>query len=153
MIATVAEGIKTHCPDAFVISHHQPARRDGLGDEAKKSGLPANRDRRHGLLCSSQFALPVLFHGAGVRRVGIEDVRAFVLGGHGGTMVPLTRYSTVAGIPVPDLIKMGWSTQAKIDAIVERTANGGGEIVKLLERGSAFYGRPPPRRSRWRKRS
>jgi malate dehydrogenase len=66
-------------------------------------------------------------------------VTAFVLGGHGDTMVPLTRYSTVAGIPVPDLIKMGWTTQAKIDAIVERTANGGGEIVKLLERGSAFY--------------
>jgi malate dehydrogenase len=71
--------------------------------------------------------------------VSVEDVRAFVLGGHGDTMVPLTRYSTVAGIPVPDLIKMGWTTQAKIDAIVERTANGGGEIVKLLERGSAFY--------------
>jgi malate dehydrogenase len=66
-------------------------------------------------------------------------VTAFVLGGHGDTMVPLTRYSTVAGIPVPDLIKMGWTTQEKIDAIVERTANGGGEIVKLLERGSAFY--------------
>ncbi len=62
-----------------------------------------------------------------------------MLGGHGDTMVPLTRYSTVAGIPVPDLIKMGWTTQAKIDAICERTANGGGEIVKLLERGSAFY--------------
>jgi malate dehydrogenase len=69
----------------------------------------------------------------------VEDVRAFVLGGHGDTMVPLTRYSTVAGIPVPDLIKMGWTTQAKIDAIVKRTADGGGEIVRLLERGSAFY--------------
>ena len=64
---------------------------------------------------------------------------AFVLGGHGDTMVPLTRYSTVAGIPVPDLIKMGWSTQERIDAICARTANGGGEIVKLLEKGSAFY--------------
>jgi malate dehydrogenase len=71
--------------------------------------------------------------------VSVQDVRAFVLGGHGDTMVPLTRYSTVAGIPVPDLIKMGWSTQERIDAIVTRTANGGGEIVKLLERGSAFY--------------
>ncbi len=71
--------------------------------------------------------------------VSVEDVTAFVLGGHGDSMVPLIRYSTVAGIPVPDLIKMGWSTQAKIDAIVTRTANGGGEIVKLLERGSAFY--------------
>jgi len=71
--------------------------------------------------------------------VSVEDVRAFVLGGHGDTMVPLTRYSTVAGIPVPDLIKMGWTTQDKIDAIVKRTADGGGEIVRLLERGSAFY--------------
>jgi malate dehydrogenase len=69
----------------------------------------------------------------------VEDVTAFVLGGHGDTMVPLVRYSTVAGIPVPDLIKMGWTTQEKIDAIVTRTANGGGEIVKLLEKGSAFY--------------
>jgi malate dehydrogenase len=71
--------------------------------------------------------------------VSVEDVTAFVLGGHGDTMVPLTRYSTVAGVPVPDLIKMGWTTQERIDAIVARTANGGGEIVKLLERGSAFY--------------
>jgi malate dehydrogenase len=71
--------------------------------------------------------------------VSVEDVTAFVLGGHGDTMVPLTRYSTVAGIPVPDLIKMGWTTQEKIDAICARTANGGGEIVKLLEKGSAFY--------------
>jgi len=62
-----------------------------------------------------------------------------VLGGHGDTMVPLTRYSTISGIPVPDMIKMGWSTQGKIDAIVERTRNGGGEIVALLETGSAFY--------------
>ena len=68
-----------------------------------------------------------------------RDVTAFVLGGHGDTMVPLTRYSTVAGIPVPDLIKMGWTTPERIDAIVTRTANGGGEIVKLLEKGSAFY--------------
>jgi malate dehydrogenase len=71
-----------------------------------------------------------------------------VLGGHGDTMVPLVRYSTVAGIPVPDLIKMGWTTQAKIDAIVQRTANGGGEIVKLLE-PAAPSTRRPPRRSRW----
>jgi malate dehydrogenase len=69
----------------------------------------------------------------------VEDVTAFVLGGHGDTMVPLTRYSTVAGIPVPDLITMGWTTQERIDAICARTANGGGEIVKLLEKGSAFY--------------
>ena len=71
--------------------------------------------------------------------MSVEDVTAFVLGGHGDTMVPLVRYSTVAGIPVPDLVAMGWTTQDKVDAIVKRTANGGGEIVKLLERGSAFY--------------
>jgi malate dehydrogenase len=71
--------------------------------------------------------------------VSVEDVTAFVLGGHGDTMVPLVRYSTVAGIPVPDLVKMGWTTQDKVDAICARTANGGGEIVKLLEKGSAFY--------------
>ncbi|MDE2333377.1 MAG: malate dehydrogenase, partial [Rhodospirillales bacterium] len=71
--------------------------------------------------------------------VSVEDVTAFVLGGHGDTMVPLPRYSTVAGIPVPDLIKMGWTTQERIEAIIKRTANGGGEIVKLLEKGSAFY--------------
>jgi malate dehydrogenase len=71
--------------------------------------------------------------------VSVEDVTAFVLGGHGDTMVPLVRYSTVAGIPLPDLIRMGWSTQARIDEIVERTRNGGAEIVNLLKTGSAFY--------------
>jgi malate dehydrogenase len=101
-----------------------------------KSGLPANRVvGMAGILDSSRFRL-FLAHEFGV---SVEDVTAFVLGGHGDTMVPLTRYSTVAGIPVPDLVKMGWTTQAKIDAIVKRTADGGGEIVKLLERGSAFY--------------
>ena len=71
--------------------------------------------------------------------VSVEDVTAFVLGGHGDTMVPLIRYSTVAGIPVPDLVKMGWTTQARVDEIVKRTANGGAEIVNLLKTGSAFY--------------
>jgi malate dehydrogenase len=71
--------------------------------------------------------------------VSVEDVTAFVLGGHGDTMVPVVEYSTVAGIPIPDLIKMGWSTQDKIDAIVKRTRGGGGEIVALLKTGSAFY--------------
>ncbi|HBK06346.1 MAG TPA: malate dehydrogenase, partial [Acetobacteraceae bacterium] len=102
----------------------------------EKSGLPANKVvGMAGVLDSSRFQLFL----AQEFNVSVKDVTAFVLGGHGDTMVPLTRYSTVAGIPVPDLIKMGWSTQAKIDAICERTANGGGEIVKLLERGSAFY--------------
>jgi malate dehydrogenase len=71
--------------------------------------------------------------------VSIEDVTAFVLGGHGDTMVPLVRYSAVAGIPIPDLIKIGWTSQARIDAIVQRTRDGGAEIVNLLKSGSAFY--------------
>ena len=72
-------------------------------------------------------------------RVSVEDVTAFVLGGHGDDMVPLVRYSTVAGVPLPDLVKLGWTTQEKLDAIVERTRKGGGEIVNLLKTGSAFY--------------
>ena len=135
VIAQVAEGIKTNCPNAFIICITNPL--DAMVWVMKeKSGLPANKVvGMAGVLDSSRFQLFL----AQEFGVSVEDVRAFVLGGHGDTMVPLTRYSTVAGIPVPDLIKMGWSTQAKIDAIVERTANGGGEIVKLLERGSAFY--------------
>jgi malate dehydrogenase len=135
VIAEVADGIKTHCPDSFVICITNPL--DAMVWVMKeKSGLPANKVvGMAGVLDSSRFQLFL----AQEFGVSVQDVTAFVLGGHGDTMVPLTRYSTVAGIPVPDLIKMGWSTQAKIDAIVERTANGGGEIVKLLERGSAFY--------------
>jgi len=135
VIAQVAEGIKTHCPGAFVICITNPL--DAMVWVMKeKSGLPAHKVvGMAGVLDSSRFQLFL----AQEFGVSVEDVRAFVLGGHGDTMVPLTRYSTVAGIPVPDLIKMGWTTQAKIDAIVARTANGGGEIVKLLERGSAFY--------------
>ena len=135
VIAQVAEGIKTNCPNAFVICITNPL--DAMvWVMQKKSGLPANKVvGMAGILDSSRFQLFL----AQEFGVSVQDVTAFVLGGHGDTMVPLTRYSTVAGIPVPDLIKMGWTTQAKIDAIVERTANGGGEIVKLLERGSAFY--------------
>ena len=135
VIAQVADGIKTHCPDAFVICITNPL--DAMVWVMKeKSGLPANKVvGMAGILDSSRFQLFL----AQEFGVSVQDVTAFVLGGHGDTMVPLTRYSTVAGIPVPDLIKMGWTTQARIDAIVERTANGGGEIVKLLERGSAFY--------------
>src|SRR3990167_5906994 len=76
-------------------------------------------------------------------KVSVEDVSAFVLGGHGDTMVPLTRYSTVAGIPLPDLVKMGWTTQDRLDKIVQRTRNGGAEIVALLKTGSAFYAPAP----------
>jgi malate dehydrogenase len=135
VIAQVAEGIKTHCPNAFVIVITNPL--DVMvWVMQQKSGLPANKVvGMAGVLDSSRFRLFL----AQEFKVSVEDVTAFVLGGHGDTMVPLTRYSTVAGIPVPDLVKMGWTTQEKIDAICARTANGGGEIVKLLEKGSAFY--------------
>ncbi|AHJ65457.1 Malate dehydrogenase [Granulibacter bethesdensis CGDNIH4] len=135
VIAQVAEGIRTHAPDAFVIVITNPL--DAMvWVMQQKSGLPPHKVvGMAGVLDSARFRL-FLAHEF---NVSVEDVTAFVLGGHGDTMVPLIRYSTVAGIPVPDLIRMGWTTQEKIDAIVSRTANGGGEIVKLLEKGSAFY--------------
>jgi malate dehydrogenase len=135
VIAQVAEGIRTHCADAFVIVITNPL--DAMvWVMREKSGLPAERVvGMAGVLDSSRFRLFL----AQEFNVSVEDVTAFVLGGHGDTMVPLTRYSTIAGIPVPDLVKMGWTTQERVDAIVTRTANGGGEIVKLLEKGSAFY--------------
>ena len=135
VIAQVAEAVRDHAPDAFVIVITNPL--DVMvWVMREKSGLPANKVvGMAGVLDGSRFRLFL----AQEFGVSVEDVTAFVLGGHGDTMVPLTRYSTVAGIPVPDLIRMGWTTQAKIDAIVSRTANGGGEIVKLLEKGSAFY--------------
>jgi malate dehydrogenase len=135
VIAQVADGVKTYCPDAFVIVITNPL--DAMvWVFQQKSGLPPHKVvGMAGVLDSARFRLFLAqeFH------VSVEDVTAFVLGGHGDTMVPLVRYSTVAGIPVPDLVKMGWTTQEKVDAIVARTANGGGEIVKLLEKGSAFY--------------
>jgi len=135
VISQVAEGIKTYCPEAFVIVVTNPL--DVMvWVMQQKSGLPANRVvGMAGVLDSARFRLFL----AQELNVSLEDVTAFVLGGHGDTMVPLTRYSTVAGIPVPDLVRMGWTTQERIDAIVERTRNGGGEIVKLLGNGSAFY--------------
>ncbi len=135
VVASVAEGIKNHCPGAFVIVITNPL--DVMvWVMQQKSGLPKERVvGMAGVLDSSRFRLFL----AQEFGVSVEDVTAFVLGGHGDTMVPLTRYSTVAGIPIPDLIEMGWTTQERIDAIVARTANGGGEIVKLLEKGSAFY--------------
>ena len=135
VIGQVAEGIKANCPDAFVICITNPL--DVMvWVMQQRSGLPARKVvGMAGVLDSSRFRLFL----AQEFGVSIEDVTAFVLGGHGDTMVPLTRYSTVAGIPIPDLIRMGWTTQERIDAICARTANGGGEIVKLLEKGSAFY--------------
>ena len=135
VIEQVADGIKAHCPNAFVIVITNPL--DVMvWVMQQRSGLPHERVvGMAGVLDSSRFRLFL----AQEFGVSVEDVTAFVLGGHGDTMVPLTRYSTVAGIPIPDLIKMGWTTQERIDAICARTANGGGEIVKLLEKGSAFY--------------
>src|SRR5689334_6278770 len=135
VIASVAENIKQHCPNAFVIVVTNPL--DVMVWVMRElSGLPHNKVvGMAGVLDSARFRLFL----SQEFKVSVEDVTAFVLGGHGDTMVPLIRYSTVAGIPVPDLIKMGWSTQEKIDAIVQRTRDGGGEIVKLLETGSAYY--------------
>lgn len=135
VIKTVAENIKKHCPDAFVIVITNPL--DAMVWAMQKaSGLKPNKVvGMAGVLDSARFNLFL----AQEFGVSVEDVRSFVLGGHGDTMVPLVRYSTVAGIPVPDLVKMGWSTQAKIDSIVDRTRNGGGEIVGLLKTGSAYY--------------
>ena len=100
------------------------------------TGFPANRVvGMAGVLDSARFR----YFLAQEFGVSVEDVTAFVLGGHGDTMVPLIRYSTVAGIPLPDLVKMGWTTKEKLDAIVQRTRDGGAEIVNLLKTGSAFY--------------
>jgi malate dehydrogenase len=135
VVATVAENIKQHCPNAFVIVVTNPL--DVMVWVMRElSGLPHNKVvGMAGVLDSARFRLFL----AQEFKVSVEDVTAFVLGGHGDTMVPLIRYSTVAGIPVPDLIKMGWTTQEKIDAIVKRTRDGGAEIVNLLKTGSAFY--------------
>ena len=102
----------------------------------KASGLPASKVvGMAGVLDSARFR----YFLADEFNVSVEDVTAFVLGGHGDTMVPLVKYSTVAGIPLPDLVKMGWTSQARLDEIVDRTRNGGAEIVNLLKTGSAFY--------------
>ncbi len=131
----VGEGIKKHAPNAFVICITNPL--DAMVWALREySGLPKNKVvGMAGVLDSARFR----YFLAEEFKVSVEDVTAFVLGGHGDTMVPLTRYSTVAGIPVPDLVKMGWSTQEKIDKIVQRTRDGGAEIVALLKTGSAFY--------------
>ncbi|MEL0002922.1 MAG: malate dehydrogenase [Rhodospirillales bacterium] len=135
VMSSVGEGIKKNCPDAFVICITNPL--DAMVAMLQEaSGLPANRVvGMAGVLDSARFR----YFLAEEFKVSVEDVTAFVLGGHGDTMVPSIRYSTVAGIPVPDLIKMGWSTKQKIDQIVQRTRDGGAEIVGLLGTGSAFY--------------
>jgi malate dehydrogenase len=131
----VGLGIKENCPKAFVICITNPL--DAMvGVLQRASGLPTNMVvGMAGVLDSARFR----YFLAEEFNVSVSDVTAFVLGGHGDTMVPLARYSAVAGIPVPDLVKMGWSTQEKIDQIVQRTRDGGAEIVGLLKTGSAFY--------------
>ena len=135
VMKSVGAGIAKYAPNAFVICITNPL--DAMVWALKEfSGLPAHKVvGMAGVLDSARFRtfLAMEFN------VSVEDVTAFVLGGHGDTMVPLTRYSTVAGIPLPDLVAMGWTTQEKLDAIVQRTRQGGGEIVALLKTGSAFY--------------
>ncbi|MBM3556927.1 MAG: malate dehydrogenase [Alphaproteobacteria bacterium] len=135
VVRQVAEGIKAHAPKAFVVCITNPL--DVMVWVLQKtSGLPPHMVvGMAGVLDSARFRhfLAEEFN------VSVEDVTAFVLGGHGDTMVPLVRYSTVAGIPLPDLVKMGWTSQDRLDKIVQRTRDGGAEIVGLLKTGSAFY--------------
>src|SRR5687767_75073 len=135
VMKAVGEGIKTHAPNAFVICITNPL--DAMVWALREfSQLPHNMVvGMAGVLDSARFR-HFLAEEFGV---SVEDVTAFVLGGHGDTMVPIVEYSTVAGVPIPDLVKMGWSTQERIDEIVKRTRGGGGEIVALLKTGSAYY--------------
>jgi malate dehydrogenase len=135
VMASVGQGIKENCPNAFIICITNPL--DVMVWALQHySGVPTNMiTGMAGVLDSARFRyfLSEEFN------VSVEDVTAFVLGGHGDTMVPLARYSTVAGIPLPDLVKMGWTSQEKLDQIIQRTRDGGAEIVNLLKTGSAFY--------------
>ena len=135
VMKAVGEGIKANAPDAFVICITNPL--DAMVWALREfSGLPTHKVvGMAGVLDSARFSHFI----ADEFKVSVKDVSTFVLGGHGDTMVPVAQYSTVAGIPVPDLIKMGRSTQERIDAIVKRTRGGGGEIVGLLKTGSAYY--------------
>src|SRR6266566_4083660 len=135
VVGEVGAAIKQHCPQAFVITITNPL--DAMVWVMKEAtGFPANRVvGMAGVLDSARFR----YFLAQEFGVSVEDVTAFVLGGHGDTMVPLIRYSTVAGIPLPDLVKMGWTTKERLDAIVARTRDGGAEIVNFLKTGSAFY--------------
>ena len=135
VMKAVGEGLKAHAPNAFVICITNPL--DAMVWALREfSGLPHNKVvGMAGVLDSGRFRHFL----ANEFNVSMKDVTAFVLGGHGDTMVPLARYSTVAGIPLPDLVKMGWTTQEKLDGIIQRTRDGGAEIVGLLKTGSAFY--------------
>jgi malate dehydrogenase len=131
----VGAGIAKYAPKAFVICITNPL--DAMVWALQKfSGLPTNQViGMAGVLDSSRFVHFI----ADELKVSVEDINAFVLGGHGDTMVPLARYSTVAGIPLTDIVKMGWMSKEKLDAIIQRTRDGGAEIVGLLKTGSAFY--------------
>ncbi len=135
VMKSVGDGIKKYAPNSFVICITNPL--DAMVWALQKySGLPPeNVVGMAGVLDSGRFS----YFLAEEFNVSVKDVNTFVLGGHGDTMVPLVRYSTVGGIPIPDLVKMGWSSQKKIDQIVQRTRDGGAEIVALLKTGSAFY--------------
>lgn len=135
IIKTVAENIKIHAPNAFVIVITNPL--DAMVWVMQQvSGLPAHKIvGMAGVLDSSRFA----YFLAEAMGVSISDINAFVLGGHGDTMVPVVDYTTISGIPLPEFVKMGWIKQDKLDQIVQRTRDGGAEIVGLLKTGSAFY--------------
>ncbi len=135
VMESVGNGIRQYAPKAFVICITNPL--DAMVWALQKfSGLkPGKIVGMAGVLDSARFR----YFLAEEFQVSVKDVTAFVLGGHGDDMVPLVRYSTVAGIPLPDLVRMKWTTQERLDAIVERTRKGGGEIVNLLKTGSAFY--------------
>jgi malate dehydrogenase len=135
VMGSVGEGIKAHCPDAFIICITNPL--DAMVWALQKlTGLPTNMVvGMAGVLDAARFRHFL----AEEFKVSVEDVSAFVLGGHGDTMVPSLRYSTVAGIPLPDLAAMGWTTAERLDEIVQRTRDGGAEIVGLLKTGSAYF--------------
>jgi malate dehydrogenase len=135
VMEAVSGGIKQYASTAFVICITNPL--DAMAWALQRaSGLPAAKVvGMAGVLDSSRFR----YFLAQELKVSVEDVTAFVLGGHGDDMVPSVRYSTVAGIPLPDIVKMGWTTEARLDAIIARTRKGGGEIVSLLKTGSAYY--------------
>ena len=135
VMQAVGDGIASHCPDAFVICITNPL--DAMVWALQKiTGLAPNMVvGMAGVLDAARFR----YFLAEEFGVSVEDVTAFVLGGHGDTMVPLARYSTVAGIPLPDLVAMGWTTQEKLDGIIQRTRDGGAEIIGLLKTGSAYF--------------
>lgn len=135
VMKAVGEGIKAHAPNAFVICITNPL--DAMVWALQQfSGLPKEKViGMAGVLDSARFA----YFLAEATGVSVEDIHAWTLGGHGDDMVPMVRHSTVGGLPLPELVKQGWLTQEKLDAIVERTRKGGGEIVALLKTGSAFY--------------